>query len=199
MRFDGIDDVVTVAAHPALDLSHGQFSQAVWIFPNGNDAGYHFIMGYNPLVGTSIQRYPSLYLHQETKIHYGFGNGSQWLNGVTDSVITPNAWNFVVATFDGTDYRIYVNGQLVHTDGGMAGQKPYPTAQVRIGSQENHFGGFLDDLRIYPRPLSVMEVEMLYRQRWQPVQLNGEGLQRNWLNHCACQHGRVILHRATRQ
>ncbi|MFN8486196.1 MAG: LamG-like jellyroll fold domain-containing protein [Caldilineaceae bacterium] len=178
LHFDGLNDELTVAAHPALDLSHGQFSEAVWLFPESTENGYQFILGYDP--STQTQRYPSLYLLDQTKVFYGFGTGTKLVYGYTDSVITPNAWNFVVATFDGTTYRIYVNGQLVHSDNSMAGEKPYPTAQLRIGAQEYSFKGALDDLRIYPRAISDLEIQSLYVQGWQPVSLAANSSNTTW-------------------
>jgi hypothetical protein len=75
-------------------------------------------------------------------------------------------WTHVAGTFDGTTWRVYVNGSLVGTATGN------PTAFAagkfwcigRKPSQEsNYFDGEIDEVRIYKRALSASEIVSLYQ------------------------------------
>ena len=162
MRIDGVDDYVSIGPDPSLDLSGGQFTQSVWLYPDHLDTGYHGILGYE--VGESSQRYPSLYVLDRTKIHAGFGDGTEWLNVTTDGFLQLGQWNHLVATFDGVDYTIYVNDKVVLQSSEFAGKKPYPSDRVNIGRVDNHFRGWIDDVRLYSRALDSREVGLLYLQ-----------------------------------
>ncbi|NBO55747.1 MAG: hypothetical protein EBU84_14440, partial [Actinobacteria bacterium] len=78
------------------------------------------------------------------------------------SSITNNTWIHVIATYDGTTRRIYVNGSQVSSDS----QAPpnVVNANFRIGSTNSAewFNGTLDDIVIYNRGLSAAEITTLY-------------------------------------
>jgi len=173
LGLDGIDDRVLVDAHPAHDVSHGQFSQAVWVYPTGANAGDKLILG-DAMSGTSATRYPTLWLSDGTRLRYGFGDGSAWRSGLSPALLMADTWSFVVATYQTGVYRLYLNGQLVYTDSAtFVGATPAPLAasQLVIGG----YAGLLDRARIYPRALSDFEIALLYREGWQPVlTANGE-------------------------
>ncbi|MDY7077858.1 MAG: LamG-like jellyroll fold domain-containing protein [Chloroflexota bacterium] len=178
LSLDGLDDHVEITGHPALDLSHGLFTQMAWVYPNGDDED-QLVLG-TPHTGVAEQRSPSLYITERNKIRYGFGDGVEWLSGVTDVALTLGGWNFVAATFDGAEYRIYVNGEQVHTDDGWDGQTPYPTTQFFVGGPEYSFIGRVDEVRIYPRTLSGPELNALYHQGWQTVTTGGDQASLAW-------------------
>jgi RHS repeat-associated protein len=70
-------------------------------------------------------------------------------------------WTHLAATFDGIYQRLYVNGDLAASvEAGM----PAPTASepLRIGGNAiwgEFFRGVIDELRIYNRPLTEIEIE----------------------------------------
>ncbi len=173
LRFDGVDDYVQVAADLGLDLSGGQFTEAAWIYSELADDNYHAILGYQP-AASLIQRYPGLWVYQRNRIHAGFGDGTSWLNVTTGSVLA-SGWNHVAATFDGSAYVVYVNGSAVYTSTALAGHRPYATQQLQIGKVDSAFKGQIDDVRIYPRPLSAAELRSLYLSGWRQATLNQHG------------------------
>ena len=79
-----------------------------------------------------------------------------------------NVWYQVVVTWDGAESRLYLNGELVSTRKrvGKPNPNPYP---VMIGNWEypschgTHFGGVIDEVRIYNRALGAEEVRAHYR------------------------------------
>ena len=114
---------------PFLDLSHGQYSQIAWIYPQpDNDNTY-------PLISSEgvddVQRaYPFVELVEQTKLRAGFGDGSTQTSFTTGSIITANAWNQVGVTFDGETMRIYVNGVEAASTMAFSGLTPYPNPSL---------------------------------------------------------------------
>ncbi|MGD8969378.1 MAG: LamG domain-containing protein, partial [Anaerolineae bacterium] len=152
-RFDGLNDYIAIPEGASLDLSGGSFTEAAWVFPTTQDDAYHGILGYSP--GDDARRYPGMWVYQRTKIRVGFGDGTDFSSSTTGDVLTENAWNHVAATFDGTTYSVYVNGEEAHTTTAFAGKKPYPTARVDVGRGSGLFKGKLDEVCIFNRALSA--------------------------------------------
>ena len=92
-------------------------------------------------------------------LYYWNGVGSEQIEWQQDT------WYHLAATFDGSEAKIYVNGELNNSE-------LYPTATIRnsfddlyIGSKEaggEFFNGDVDELRIYNRALSGDEIQDLY-------------------------------------
>ena len=73
---------------------------------------------------------------------------------------TLGKWYHVVATYDGTNQKIYVNGVLENTRGSAGYRAPSITTKIaRRGQGTNFINGTLDDVRIYNRALSAAEVQ----------------------------------------
>lgn len=71
-----------------------------------------------------------------------------------------NTWYHVCVTYDGTELKSYINGNLIGTDVGNGG---YLTGYVQIGSA-NYFG-LMNDLRIYDELISQKQLnDILKRQ-----------------------------------
>ena len=163
LRFDGANDRINVPANAALNLNDdGVFSQAVWIYPTITDQNFHGFMGFQPAAGNT-QRYPALFVYQQTRLHGGFGDGTTWHNWTTGTgVIKQNAWNHIAVTYDGTTNRVYVNGNQVYSYVFATNPIPYATQQLEIGRIGNlYFPGTIDDARIYNRVLEAAEINQL--------------------------------------
>jgi uncharacterized repeat protein (TIGR01451 family) len=155
-------DYIYTLSDPSLDLSGGEFTEAAWIYPAATSFSYHGILGFHP-TGGSAERYPSLWVYDYDSIHAGFGDGTIWNSFIVDHVLTPKAWNHVAATFDGTDYAVYVNGDLEYSTDAFSDTKPYSgTTQVTIGKVDNHFNGLIDEVAIFNRALSASEIKDHY-------------------------------------
>ena len=78
-----------------------------------------------------------------------------------------NKWTFLMATYDGTDLKLYQNGSLKMTVS-VAGVVDYGTSlDLSIGSyspyyNRENFNGLIDDVRIYNRALTSNEVVRIY-------------------------------------
>jgi len=151
--FDGdsyidLGDGVTVGA---------SFTQEAWIYPTSDNENFHGFLGNQPN-GTN-QRSPSLWVFQKNRIHAGFGDGENWNSFITGAVLALDAWNHVAVTFDGTTYKVYINGLLKHETTAFAGKQPANTPIKNIGRVDNYFNGRLDEVRIWKRARTLQEIQ----------------------------------------
>ena len=76
-----------------------------------------------------------------------------------------NQWWHVASTFDGTQFRFYINGILVATAPGRLGAPN--SAPVRIGvidfNPASPFEGLIDEVSIYNRALRPEEIQAIYQ------------------------------------
>lgn len=90
----------------------------------------------------------------------GIYNGSnQDIYGASSLPI--NTWSHLVATWDGTTFRVYVNGTQVSSK--ALGQAIVATTNpLRIGGNSTwgeYFSGKIDEVRVYNRALSQAEIQ----------------------------------------
>ncbi len=120
------------------------FTQEVWIFPSAAATKqYHAFLGSDRGLTT---RPPSLWLYQQTRLHLGFGDGTKWWGPNSKTgIIQPEAWNHVAATYDSSEYRIYVNGTLAET----FAHKSVPGTTPVIWWIGREFPGQMDEVRVW--------------------------------------------------
>lgn len=89
-------------------------------------------------------------------------------SGATGSTsISTSVWTFVCGTWDGTTWKVYVNGLI---DGSSTGMAPIATAKlVEVGavddagvSNDGKFPGLIDDARIYSSALTAPQITAIY-------------------------------------
>ena len=68
-------------------------------------------------------------------------------------------WTYYVFTFDGTDIKAYTDGNLIDTNNSYAGYTLEYSGATHIGSK---FNGIINDVRIYNRALSALEIKTAY-------------------------------------
>ena len=157
--FDGIDDHI---AYPTL------FSSA-------------------PVAITTAAWFKAMQTNDEGKILYHGDNGEFQLISIGDSALgavhLPSTWYFTYATTipsnwhfltgvweQGGSYLLYLDGILV--DSISVPNEPLldvgPTYQPSIGSYNrtagSYYWGYIDDIRIYDRALSVNEIDSLFNE-----------------------------------
>lgn len=89
---------------------------------------------------------------------YDITGRSYILNSST--LIIPNAWQHVAATFDGSSMKIYVDGQLTGSKT-LSGDKIASSSQpIAIGnnSKDEHFIGYIDNVSIWSDALSQNQI-----------------------------------------
>jgi len=141
-EFDGSDDYVDLGSDASLDLRSTNFTIEAWIYPT-----------------IQTDRWPTFYIVGVWELSFGIGQDSNtdklevWIDDsvsyASDGNVTYNEWNYVVLSWDGSNYTFYIDGVISGSSGGSS----YPdTGTTYIGStppfeNEGSFNGTIDELR----------------------------------------------------
>ncbi|MCW1892553.1 MAG: prepilin-type N-terminal cleavage/methylation domain-containing protein [Candidatus Uhrbacteria bacterium] len=83
----------------------------------------------------------------------------------SNATVTNNKWYFLVSTFDGSRLNLYIDGTL---DKSIAAGPAVPTSPITLGNYGGggayRFTGYLDDVRVYNRALTSMEIQKMYAE-----------------------------------
>lgn len=86
----------------------------------------------------------------------------------SSSPVQSGLWNHLVGVREGNELRLYVNGNLAAsvqtTEPPDYSRNLIPTIGVNSGAySQDNYGGLIDDVRIYGRSLSDVEVQQLFQ------------------------------------
>jgi hypothetical protein len=164
LTFDGVNDGVSV---PGTNLSLNQMTISSWNYStNYNQNGFMFEKTTNGTVNTQY----SLFYNAtgNNAIYYRtFGLSSQDLFvDTTTAGVVNNQWNNIVATFDGSQKKIYVNGVLRATQNVTGTVTQNSTGLAYIGIYGN-FGGYpfngnIASTQLYNKALTASEIQRNY-------------------------------------
>ena len=166
IRFDGLSGIVNVPNAASLQLTAGMTLEA-WVNPsalaglNGATGWRTIVMKERTTTGLSYALYgndgnpnparPAGYVR--------IGGVDQTINGTPGLPL--NTWTHVALTYDGIALKLYVNGVL-RSSRPQAGAIVASTNPLRIGGNvvfpSEYFAGMIDDVRVYSRALSVVEI-----------------------------------------
>lgn len=93
-------------------------------------------------------------------------------NGAQNIINSPqtvdyNSWHLLCATYDGTDFKLYLDGEICNTMP-LQGTIPYSDIPLCIGAaypdapNSNHFKGKLDEIRIYDFALTEPDIREMF-------------------------------------
>jgi hypothetical protein len=145
----------------SIDLSDANASFETWVYHIDKGVVSQYIM--NKFDGTTGVR-----VRTETGNNFGF-YASDGTNNIADSgtySLTANAWNHIVLTTDGTNFKRYINGALVDTDVAGTPLTTFANADsLYIGSEQTNVDFTESRIalpRIYNRALTATEVARNY-------------------------------------
>jgi hypothetical protein len=159
--FDGTDDYI------ATPVRFNDYSDAItvsaWVrLPTVSSSGYERVMAARSSGGNT---YAFLRLWDGNP---NFGSASSTSNqAVGSSVVPENEWVHLVGVWDGSEYRVYLNGSL---DGSTSGNWESVDADAYIAARNDQNDGTVTqynelsvcDVRVYNRALSAAEIQTLY-------------------------------------
>ena len=171
LECDGLTGQVEVPHSPALEPA--EMTLEAWIFqdrwPQGGDIRRWIVNkntneeadGHYALVVNGMQ--VGAYLNIGGKE----GTFQAWSGS---GVLTLREWHHVAMTFDGRDLKVYHNGRLAGTTPVNRKRNPGHTP-LHIGGRQDgycHFGGRIDEVRLYGRALAEREVLDRYESAMPP-------------------------------
>lgn len=172
LDFDGVDDLVRTGNVPLK----GQFSVAAWVQPHDITAVAGFMHKWNQQSQQFLKH--SFWFGQawtDGHVHFGvypsiFNKG---INSAKPDLVN-DTWVHLVATYDGTYQKLYVNDELVTTGAAQANGLPDLVGDLILGRRNNAnwFNGYLDDVRVYNYALSSEEIHWMLC----PLDVNLDGV-----------------------
>ena len=156
LNFDGVNDWVTIADSASLDLTTAMTLEA-WVLPavssnwrtavfkeQTGDVAYSLYSSIN----TNVPRSEAV-----------IGGAARSVNGT--AALTSGVWSHLSATYDGSTYRLFVNGAQVASTA-ATGNIAVSSGALRIGGNNvwgEWFSGRIDEVRVYNRALTQAELQ----------------------------------------
>jgi hypothetical protein len=175
LNFDGTSNYVSIPR-----MNYEEVSMCAWFYKNINDtAAIDAIWGgYRGNSNIQLREGFDIRFNQGAPNTLRFilvtqdGSGNRTERTATMNLINSiSSWYHVASTYNKTtgEQKLYVNGQLVNTQSHPAGNTVVPLttySDMRIGFSRfnGYFNGIIDDVRLYNRVLSDLEVVDLYTQ-----------------------------------
>lgn len=158
--FDGVDDYIKIANNPALNPK--QITVSAWVKLNSYSGSYPRIISKNG----SYELIMYTYKGGEGRLEWDVRIPKE-----TDTVtqfndrLKPGVWTHVVATYDGSSAKVYMNGVKVAERNSIPGSinaSTNPLTFAALYGGGRNLDSQIDDVRIYNRPLTWEEVLQLY-------------------------------------
>ena len=155
--FDGVDDFIQLGE----PISYTQHTISTWVkFTNETFSRVIFDARDSSEDGITI------FVTSLEKITYRIGDGSG--SELTSDSLTINEWHHIVATYDGTTQKLYINGALDQS--ATTSKEIDTTTNAKIGIvayiDAAAFIGKIDELAIWDRALTAAEVTEIYRIKY---------------------------------
>jgi hypothetical protein len=158
LKFDGVNDFVSVADKASLDLTKGMTIEA-WVNPTRLTG--HRTVAFKEHRAAGHQAY-SLYASEgSSKPSAEVGIGSTYSAQTSSQTIPANAWTHVATTFDGTTLRVYRNGVQVGSKA-LAGSLTATSDPLKFGGNavwSEFFEGTLDEIRVWKVARTAAQVQ----------------------------------------
>ncbi len=167
LRFDGADDALYIANSSTLNSATTGMTVAAWVYRETNQSGGVSVVSRQ--LGTTF--YEHFYLGFESGKYRWFVNTTSGYSDTTLGGAAPlGQWIHLVGTYDGTDVKLYANGNLQFSTP-HSGSLSADITGITIGAGHNDaghtpveaFNGRVDDVTIYGQALTAADVLQVYK------------------------------------
>jgi hypothetical protein len=157
IEFDGSDDYITVPDNSVFDITTA-ITLSAWAKPNTVGA-YDLIVGkHHTSCADPYQLYALYFYNDGSYDTVAFAITTSSTRTLYEARVGPtgtldNKWSFATGVYDGTNMKVYLNGNLVGT-APKTGSINTNNQPVEIGGSITctavDFDGFIDEVKIYP-------------------------------------------------
>ena len=160
VNFDGIDDHINFKNN--YNLNSGNFSIEAWIKSNASNNNTQTII--SKRLNTSSPDGYDLRLVNNI-VSFNWNNNS--INAT--HAIDTNRWYHIGVTFDGTNYKLYIDGLLEKTGSGVNPTSNSVDCVLGAMAQNsttpnNYFNGYIDEVRIWNASLTISQIRQMMNQ-----------------------------------
>lgn len=161
IELNGTNQAIEVPDSDTLDIDDDQLTMMCWFWWGGSGDGWQTFVSKGPMSGTN----------ENWAFFINTGGGYSHLiitpNGGRTNVDSPGGlfdaetWTFVAGTYDGSNVKIYFDGELVKEQGVSGGLTPNDNS-LRIGHREGSphwWSGMLDEVAVFHRALEEGEIK----------------------------------------
>lgn len=158
MSFDGVDDYIDI--DNSQTITFPQVSLSLWVKNTADQTLQDLISKNNPTDYWMI-------IDTDNKIRFYTGGTSNNNAAFSSTSLNTNEWYHVAGVYDGTDTKIYINGN--YEGSAITPLSPaIGSNRITIGkgySNDRYFNGSLSDVQIYDHALSQTEISKLYASK----------------------------------
>jgi len=172
--FDGQTDKIEAPHSASLDIT-GPITLSAWIRTNET-------YWYSSIIAKKVEPDPAIGYDlctfngkAATGLLYTSGHTHNGGIVFSDTLVVDGQWHLLTSTYDGSEMRMYVDGQLdgslAYSDGYESNTEPlkigyyyYPYNDGQEGSHNRALNGAIDEVRIYNRALAQSEITELYNE-----------------------------------
>ena len=158
LEFDGIDDHIRIPDEADFRLASG--TATAWVYYTGSLTGAVVGKPYGPTDGDAWLMFVDPEADGGAGVGLEIAGGNSLRSGAAFEL---NRWAHLAVTWSETAKRIYVNGEMV-ADEPVTTTIDYDSHEVLIGTDKDAdalvipFAGAIDEVRVYRRELSAVEI-----------------------------------------
>ncbi|KYK21453.1 hypothetical protein AYK21_04730 [Thermoplasmatales archaeon SG8-52-2] len=149
--FDGNNDWVDCGRNESLNLTEEMTLEA-WVYKIGDGTGKYLGIVGRALDTTApkYNRYQLRYKPEDSVVHFFIGNDTEYTILTSDNDLTLEEWTHLVATWDGTNMYMFVDGVQQSNVTTFTGTPITTLSTLEIGRYWtiNYFEGKIDEVRV---------------------------------------------------
>jgi RHS repeat-associated protein len=163
LDFDGTDDLVSIPDAPSLNFTTS-FTLEAWVSPDtSTNWGATVIDKSDDANDTTGYWLSTQGIEESLGPEVPQGYAARWgtVKGVAGTGELPtNTWSHLALTSDGTNLRLYVDGELISTASGTSAEATASSLKLGRGNLwDTYFDGKIDEVRLYDIALSQSDIE----------------------------------------
>ena len=161
LRLNGASDFISAPNSPSLNISGSDMTLSMWLNLGGSTGGDKVVLGkfWGPTMSSPYYQY-GLELDGGTVPHIYVGTAAGLTGGAMGSALPVGQWSHLAIVIDSGQALFYVNGSLRAT-ASLASVVTPRDSVLYMGSDirpSQFFNGTLDDVRLYARAQTSLEV-----------------------------------------
>ena len=162
LSFDGNDDYAQITDNATLRFGTGDFAVSAWFNYAGVDSS-----GYSNIISKGRTGDAEWFMDVFTNFVRFYAGNTMVVGSSGATSVSTNTWYNVIATRNGSNGYIYLNGLLKATDTSSSVDLS-TTKNIKIGVNtevtDRDFNGKIDDVKIYNYALTPSQIKQLYTE-----------------------------------